>query len=376
MTPRVIDAAELPDLARRALRDGRGDEEIAALQEGLVTLGRWPADRNWLESWAQVAGEEVAGLYVARERTLFVVRDPRLPASMRVASWLLRRDLAHELVISHELLHALQHVHFPALFDAVDALQAHDDVVSAIHAALEGDATLYAFLAAQLPPPAPSELAASIERDADSRDDGLLASMPLLLRRMLTSPYVRGYPLAFREASQLLADPPVSSEQLLHPGRRHEPFEIVDLTPARDQLPAHCRLVDENTVGEIGIAILVDELAPAGLDAAAVAAGWDGDRYLAARCDGRRAFVWLTSWDREVDAVAFERALRGIAPALRTRADLAGELELVRRERSVTLASPDLAPVASALAQHARRARVATFDEVLRFVGVENQGRR
>ena len=33
--------------------------------------------------------------------------------------------------------------------------------------------------------------------------------------------------------------------------------------------------------------------------------GWNGDRYLAARCGGRRELLWLTVWDSEADAAEF-----------------------------------------------------------------------
>ena len=190
------------------------------------------------------------------------------------------------------------------------------------------------------------------------------------------APYAEGYRLAADERGALLDDPPVSSEQVLHPERRREPFEAIDLAALHAELPAGCRFVIENSTGELGIAILLADLAaPDRMPPASASEGWAGDRYLAARCNDRREFVWLTVWDSEADAREFESAYLLVASAVRARANLRDTPIAQREGREVRIASPALAPHAAALLAHARRARVATLDEVFTFFA-EPRGER
>ena len=366
----VIGRDDVPGLLRRVVDRAQPPAVRASYQDGLTAVGLWPEGVDVLEALGRVTREEVAGLYVPSERRLYVVRDVAFPFRLTAASWLVQRDLGSEIALTHEVVHALQHEMHPELFGHDRFAVGQDDVEAGLEAAREGHATWYGLAAIEGigDPPAPERFAEMIRNDVASRREGAFAEAPALLRMTMFVPYAEGYRLAAGERGAVLDAPPVSSEQVLHPERRREAFEAIDLAAVRAELPARCRVVQENSAGELGIATLLQDLALSGQQAPSSASeGWDGDRYLAARCDDRREFVWLTVWDSDADARDFESAYRVIAEAVRVRAGLVGNPVVRRAGREVHISSPALAQPADALLGRARRARVATLDEVFAF---------
>jgi hypothetical protein len=369
---RVVRAAEVPALLRASVHHDFPPDELARYQERLVTIGLWPPGRDLLEETLAVAEEEVAGFYLTETGVLYVVEGVRMPFSMRVLSALLRRDLTRELVLSHELVHLLQHRASPALFE-VSSWHEQDDAAVAVQAAIEGDATHYGFRAV-IPPeagplPDPDELAAELEGDAAARSEGALADAPALVRLTLAFPYARGYRLSVEEGHALFDDPPASTEQVLHAERRHADFQVADLARLEAELPPGCESLGQNTVGELGLWVLFQdhgaELAGAASD------GWDGDRYLAVRCGEARAFLWWTAWDSTGDAAEFAEAYAAIAESVRARAGLAGAPRVTRDGVHVIVTAPPLEALAPRLDERARWARIATLDEMRAHFGLD-----
>ncbi len=354
---RVIASAELPELLSNALAVEWTGAEVSDYQEGLVTLGLWPAGRDLEREFVAVYSEEVVGLYLPTQRTLYLVDDARPHWSLRLLSTLMRRDLERELILSHELVHFLQHQAFPELMDADPFWKSQDDVTTALQAALEGDALHYGFASLEIEPPAAEDLREALEEEDRQRSHGALAEAPALLRLTVGFPYAHGYGLSLREGRALLASPPASTEQVLHPDKRLEPFQAIDLGALRAAIPAGCRARYEDTLGELGLSVLLRDL---GASAPAAAwEGWDGDRWVAADCGGSRELVWLTAWDSETDAVEFAASYARIAPAVAERAAMPSPPAARVVGREVWITTPGLAPLAERLDAFARRARVA-----------------
>jgi hypothetical protein len=193
-----------------------------------------------------------------------------------------------------------------------------DDLEAAIQAALEGDAMRFAFDTTGLQPPTPEQWAARLDERSSGLEGGALAEAPALIRLAFDFPYVRGYAMAWREEFQLLEAPPISTEQAMHDDRRLEAFLQLDLTKLEDRLPAGCRALQRNTVGELQISVLFRDLSED--PDPAIWEGWNGDRYLVADCAGRTEWVWWTAWDSATDAAEFADAYPEIAVAVAARA--------------------------------------------------------
>ncbi len=362
---RIVTQDEMRAVIAEVVKSERDPEDLAAYEYGLTTVGLWPPDRPLVEEYLGVMGEEVAGLYVPEQSALFVVSHTSVPFSVWLASVLARRDLAAEFVLSHELVHLLQHQEHPELFDS-DALLDQDDAAIALQAAFEGEAMFYGMLSMGGPLPQPEvmdDAFALAPIDAPIDESGALANAPALLRGLIGFPYVQGYRLAWEGAAELLHDPPASTEQATWQSQRHAAFEVFDLWEVSESLPEGCEAVYENTMGELQLSILFEDLSDAPVDESAWE-GWDGDRYLAVRCHGVAALLWLTSWDSEEDAREFAVAYRQIAPAVARRAGLAQPPLVSVQGHLVVVRSPELSALDDALESLVKRARVRSLAEL------------
>lgn len=359
---RVVTQEGMRDAIAAEVVANRTQDQVADYEAGIVTVGLWPADRELFDDYVDVMGEEVAGLYLPSQSALLVLGDPDVPPSVWLLSALTARDLLLEVSLSHEIVHLLQHQAHPELFESDAIYLDQDDVGMAVQAAFEGDAMLYGMLSISGQLPAPEQLDASF-REGLAEPGGALATAPALIRELLGFPYAKGYRLALRERFALLEDPPVSTEQVIHPELRHADFFSFDLQAVADALPPGCEPMTENTVGEEQLSVLFGDLSETPVDPG-VWNGWDGDRYLAARCDDRRALLWLTAWDTPEDAEEFAAAYREISPAVARRAGLALPIRVERREREVLVASDDLSSRLDDLVDRAARRRVRTLREL------------
>ena len=113
---------------------------------------------------------------------------------------------------------------------------------------------------------------------------------------------------------KLYAEPPLTSEQCLHPEKyatqRDLPTPIT--VPDLPEIAAGgWHDVDAAIHGELYLGILLKRHGVAAAVARKAVAGWDGDMYRAWRAaDGRTAFVLATTWDTEQDAAEFFDAYR------------------------------------------------------------------
>lgn len=254
---------------------------------------------------ARVLEENVAGFYDDRpgRRRLYAVSEERSFTPM------------NQIVLAHELRHALQD-QYTSLSDVIDAkLGDFDDRQLAAVSLFEGDATLLMerFVRQRLGVGEAAAAPGGESLDASSLGaPGLLdvPGAPPVVRDQLIQPYVaglalaravweRGGPTAMREA---WSHPPVSTEQVLHPERffAREPPRVVRVTtPA----PAGARLVGEGVLGELLLRTLLGE------GAEAAAAGWGGDAWRMWDVKGRSGLAWRSEWDSPGDASEFHEAL-------------------------------------------------------------------
>ncbi len=333
---RTVDRQELLAVLSAAIEVWKTPEQLADYERALVALGLWPADRELYAEALAVYGEEIVGIYVPASAELLLVVDA---AESRPAASLANFEV--EFALSHEVIHLLQHQAYPELMDPDWMPKNSDDLEAAIQAALEGDALRFGFAAVGAPAPTPETWQELIAGQLPGLEGGALAQAPALIRLTFDFPYARGYALAWKEELGLLDAPPISTEQVLHDDRRREPFLQLDLGELERRLPASCRTLQRNTVGELQISVLFRDLSDD--PPPAIWEGWNGDRYLAADCAGRTEWVWWTAWDSERDAAEFASAYRGLAAAVAARAGSAPPLLAQTAATYVVVASAGLA---------------------------------
>lgn len=318
MTTKALDQAGLDAFVVSSFKKDNPPAEIAA-QEGLwKRLGLLPQGASLVSLNEQLLSSQVLGLYDPETKALYVVaRGADIGPLER-------------FTMSHELDHALQDQHFdlqkldpPGVFDQGDRSLAHVSVA-------EGDATLVMTQWA-LQNLSPADLGQIVQESSDPAQQQLLASMPPILSQGLQFPYSTGLSFVtgiyqaggWTAVDALYANPPVSTEQVMHPAKyaAHEAPVPVSIDPGlAASMGAGWTVAMQDTLGEFQLGVWLkgananDPTVSAAADTAA--AGWGGDRvaYLTGP-GGQDVAVMKTAWDTPKDATEFLAAARTLTSA-------------------------------------------------------------
>src|SRR5579875_1833935 len=175
---------------------------------------------------------QVAALYDPRTKTLALVASALVPdggVGLRLYELLTGRDLVGELLVAHELTHALEDQHWGIPTTPEPLGDSHGDRLLARRALLEGDATLASFAYVARSPLD----AGTIARIADELHgvraelEARYPDVPEVVRAALAFEYDQGTSFAgwalaaggWPAVDRAEADPPESTEQVLHPAR-------------------------------------------------------------------------------------------------------------------------------------------------------------
>jgi hypothetical protein len=325
---------------------------IAARMLGLI-----PAEMDFLEATVDLMRDQVGGFYIPGTDTFYLMSS----FTGGVA----------KVILAHELTHALD----DQLYDLHGGLQARlkdSDATLAYQSIVEGSG-----MVVMTKWSLQNLLGGEIDME-DMRESGQpavesLKETPRFLWLPLFAGYMRGASFMAKSDSvvtgqlemgqldpgvirQVFEDPPVSSEQILHPQKYWEP-EQRDL-PRRisfqlDGLPEGWEPLYEDTLGELHLSVLV---APTeergGLDVSnamsmlgirytnVMAEGWGGDRLVLLGNGDRKFLRLVTLWDTQRDAAEFYGALQVLLPYLQGQLEKVADLDTARaraRHRDVVL---------------------------------------
>ncbi len=324
-----------------------------------VALGLLPPDLDVRALLERVLGEQVVGYY-DHEQDRLVIRDDVMRALERQRGG--QVDEARVTIV-HELVHALQDQRL-GLGERIEE-DADTDPESAYQAVVEGDATLamIGYVAQQAGGRLewitrdPSQLRAMMgQAQASPIPDVELRAAPAIVRETLMAAYLDGLVFAatlhghggWRAVDRAHLEPPVSTEQILHPERflRGELPDAVRVPDIDELSEAGLTLHDEDVLGELEMSIYLGQLRSGGVDAPA-AEGWSGDHLRVYREPaGSHAVVWFTAWDDEAEAAEAEAAARAIADSVegdarrRHRVERQGRALLIVRDLTPSLHRP------------------------------------
>ncbi len=253
--------------------------------------------------------EQVMGFYDLEQTRLYVIAGEELGP-------------LEQLTFVHEYIHALQDQAFD-LGDQVDAVQDDADRSRALEALAEGDASLG--MQQYLMDHVDEFMSAGLLTQTMAVETPLFDAAPAFVQRDLLFPYENGLLFAnglygedaWQAIDQVWANPPQSTEQILHPERYPDDVPtVVEIKALTGTLGAGWQMQGEDTLGEFALRQhLLVRLGRDEVDTAAT--GWGGDRYvLYTRPDtGDACLVLLFSWDSRADADEFVAAYRHYAEA-------------------------------------------------------------
>ena len=313
----VVDRDQLKARLVKLANEDKTKAQTAA--EGLA-LKRWglvPGDVDYEALVIGVLDDQIAGYY-----------DPKIKQMTFVSSSVSSDPTWGELVLAHELDHALQ----DQSFDLEKYETVPDDVgdaSTARHAVVEGDgiALMIEVLLARNGTTAPwsnPAIASLIAKEmAEPGNGDSLDRAPVVLHDQMVFPYRAGFTFvaALRRTQPwsaidaVFARPPRSTEQVLHPERylADEIPTAITIAPPPALAAAGFAVAHSTVWGELGVSGFLRTHGIADVVATEAADGWGGDRVVVlargaasggnAVTDPRRAIgLARSAWDTEADA--------------------------------------------------------------------------
>ena len=274
--------------------------DIEADQKLLVALGLFPPNESLEAVLTNVYTEQIAGSYDPKTKEITIVSGKGMGSAM------------DDVTMSHEITHALQDQNFNLQKPPLDNKAYNGDNDSAVTSLIEGDAqnTSFQYAKTYLSVAQLQDLAT-----ADVPASPVLDSAPLYIRRSVLFPYEQGLKFVQQLAAKgdgpvdkALKDPPLSTEQIIHPDKyivardNPRPVPLADISAS---LGKGYKKINEDCLGEFDIDVMFEQFfGTRGLPS--VGAGWGGNtiQYYQGPNDNY-VLVSDTVWDTPNDATEF-----------------------------------------------------------------------
>ncbi len=307
----VTSKDEVRAYLKKTLKEQYGPGEMENEGLAMKALGLIPREMKFREFIIALYEEQVGGYYDPKKETFYL------------ADWI--APAMQETIIAHELTHALQDQHFD-IDKFIDRIKGNSDAMYARASLAEGEATLVMLADAM------DNL--GMEMDLSMLDmDGVFGQMmiqmsaaqfpkfaeaPRALREALMFPYIKGLGFVnygrrlggWKRIDKIYSDIPMSTEQIMHPAKyydRRDPPTEVSLDFLAKLVPGKWEKIYEDVLGEFMTLQLLDPVDNQDEEKRA-AAGWDGDKVWVFKQGKELAWVQLSVWDTEKDAVEFAGA--------------------------------------------------------------------
>jgi hypothetical protein len=269
----------------------------------------------------RVLSSQVVAFYDPQDREMILLKSKSKPGLWsRITGFLTHKDSTGEMLVAHELTHALQDQYF-GVHAAIDRIADKDDRRLALRSVVEGDATLvgYGCISGFINAETIATLLTHLE-DMPTLFDVQSPGTPAALRDALIFQYTDGTRFVgevyrrggWSAVNALYDNPPLSTREVLDPGLYFGhtlPLQIT-LGGWKPTLRGWHK-VAENTYGELLLRVILtrsgDGQAKAGL-----ARAWRGDRMVLLQKDGAITVIWIVALSDDTSAAAFAQAYKGI----------------------------------------------------------------
>lgn len=292
------------------LLEDYGEEKLKDLSLAYAKLGLFPLGMDLRKSLLNLYDAQVLGFYVTKKKKVVLSEKEEKILS---AGYFTAADF-DEMVLVHELTHALQDQHF-SLGNRLGPSDNNDRTL-AFRSLAEGDAILteFAYRFGALDQWSSVQIS-ELFQDGSVELRSTLSEVPAAIVDKLRFQYEAGASFVYRVLKEkgwqginlLYKFPPQSTEQVLHPEKYFDlpdPPTRVDLKDLSLLFSPGWTPVENNTLGELMVECLFKQFLPKE-EAKRVANGWGGDRFVAFRRGEEVSFIWATVWDTPEDAEEF-----------------------------------------------------------------------
>ncbi|MEW5851378.1 MAG: hypothetical protein AB2A00_21495 [Myxococcota bacterium] len=289
-------------------------QSMEELSQAWMKIGLVPPNTDLAAAFTAVGSEAPAGYYDTSDRILRII-DRQNPRSeiLELTGFVRRRDLMDGEVLAHEVAHALQDMHFD--LNRFLSTAPNDDASVARRCLAEGDASFVGYAYSSVFTPSMEAWLKFLESRASALD---VRGAPDFLNRRFQLPYISGARFVaklhrkggWKLVNAAYADPPASTEEILHPEKylegRDRPVDV-RLPDLRKLLPEGSREIFQDSVGELGFKTVLarerpDDKAKEEPTVNDAALGWDGDRASVLVRNGELLLAWKLAFDDEKDA--------------------------------------------------------------------------
>jgi hypothetical protein len=314
LTPEQLRQRVIEDFLKDYSKEEARNDAIS-----LAAFGLLKPDFDLYDFHVDLLSEQVAGFYDDETKKMYIVQGEGFQGPER-------------LTYAHEYDHALQDQNY----DIENGLNFNDDACdkdsercAAVQSLLEGDAS--ALEIEWLSTYASPQDLTDIQRFYSNYQSPVYDSAPAFLKEDFIFPYTYGQSFVgylhdqggWEVVDQAYENPPVSTEQILHPEKYPNNTPVsVSLPDLSGSLGEGWQEVDHGVMGEwytyLILAFGLDQQARIGeTEAQTAAAGWGGDAYEVYYNERKDETVMVlqTTWDSQKDAAEFSTAFQQYADA-------------------------------------------------------------
>jgi hypothetical protein len=349
-------------MRKEIARDHTENEMRIGGLTGAMT-GVYPAGMDLKSETMKLLRSQIAGFYDPHEKQMVLV-EGAIDASLwsSAANLITHRDLVGEMLLAHELTHALQDQHF-GIEQMIDHVKDNDDRDLALKAVAEGDATLagYGYVVGNLDDASIDAIVGRMDDlprtfAAQSADVPMGLSAPMIFQyadgvRFVAEAYRHG---GWTAVDAIYADPPRATLQVMYPELYFEhraQLVDIDLNGYQRALKDWGK-VDDDTYGAMLIKLIIQrnleqnspgaanaELATA-VPETALAERWSGDRMIVLQKNQALTVLWIVAFQDDESAARFGKIYASILDKI-SAPEMAHRLQV--RESNVLIAIGDAA---------------------------------
>lgn len=280
-------------------------QELNSNEKLLVALGLIPPDEDLEETITDVYSEQIAGAYDPEVKQIIIMEGEKQGKEME------------EVTTAHEITHVLQDQNFRLLEPPLDDDGYNGDNSLAVESLIEGDATLTMLLYAQ--EYCDIEKLLEEEYEATELSSEALEEAPDYIEKSLLFPYEQGMIFVdsivtiegWEALDEAFRDPPMSTEQIMHPEKYKverddpRPVPLADISPS---LGEGWSKIAEECMGEFDVKAWFEEFCDR-RESKEVAEGWDGNtiQYYQGPLEDDYVMVNMFVWDSTEEAQEFYR---------------------------------------------------------------------
>ncbi len=269
----------------------------------------------------RVLSRQVVGFYDPQDREMILVKGKSQPSLWsEIKGFFTHKDSTREMLVAHELTHALQDQYF-GVHAALDRITDNDDRRLALKSVAEGDATLvgYGYTTGLIDADTIHTLLTHLEKMPtlfDVQSPGTPAALrdSLIFQytdgtRFVGEAYLRG---GWKAVNALYRNPPLSTREILEPALYFSHSSPLAITVGGwTRALMGWREVAEDTYGELLLRVILTR-SPGDQAGAALARAWRGDRMTVLQNGGATTIIWIVVLSDYTSAAAFTQAYEGI----------------------------------------------------------------